>query len=39
LTSNGWGLPELITLDQLRSRPGYLADDSLVIRAEVRVML
>lgn len=30
---------KLISLEKLRSRPGYLAGETMVIRAEVRVLL
>ena len=37
--TSGWGFPKFISLEELRSRPGYLADDTLVIRAEVHALL
>lgn len=39
VTTSGMGYPKFISHQQLHSRPGYLAGDTLVIRAEVRVLL
>lgn len=37
--ATGWGFLQFISLPELRARPGYLAGDSLLIRAEVHVPL
>lgn len=37
--AEGWGFLRFISLPRLRARPGYLAGDSLLIRAEVHVPL
>ena len=34
-----WGWSKFMSVEQLRSRPGYLAGDTLVIRARVAVRL
>ncbi|PRW58089.1 MATH domain and coiled-coil domain-containing protein [Chlorella sorokiniana] len=39
LTPLGRGYSKFVTLEKLRSRPGYLAGDALVIRAKVHVLL
>lgn len=39
VATNGMGFPTFLSVEELRSRPSYLTGDTLVIRADVHILL